>query len=264
MKLATLIIPLCIFLFLSCEEAEEEAINTLGTDVQVEMGEYLNDSQRTLMFKFFTTRDFGCINHRISYAMQQNTDELVIALEEVKEPEACLKAMGPASAFVEVGALNIGEYDFTLNIGQAISNTGMLTVTPEAYELALYDELGMTIESVALQRVPKGAVWGTVQFFQERNDTFAKSFVNQLTRLGATTDKFNEGDYGFFQVDASGKITQPTFTLENPPFTFLLNNRGEQQELVSLLSEVHRNYGEEIAIRLRTADGEEFRSWDLP
>ena len=264
MKLAALTVSLCLIIFTSCEEADQEVINTLGTDVQVEMGEYLEASQRTLMFKFFTTRDFGCINHRIIYATQQTSDKLVIALEKVEEPEACLKAMGPASAFVEVGSLNIGEYDFTLNIGQAISNTGTLSVTPEAYELSLNDELGMTIETVELKRVPKGAVWGTVQFFTERNDTFAKSFVTQLTRLGATTDKFNEGNYGFFQVDASGKITQPTFTFENPPFTFLLNYRGDSQELVSLLSEIHRKYGEEIAIRLRTASGDEFRSWDLP
>ncbi|MEQ9442067.1 MAG: hypothetical protein RIG62_23710 [Cyclobacteriaceae bacterium] len=264
MKLSALAIPfLAVWLF-ACEEPGEEQINTLGTDIQVEMKEYLDDQQRTLMFKFFTARDFGCINHRISYAYQQQIDGIAIALNKVEEPDACLKAMGPASAFVEIGSLNNGEYEFSLQIGDDITNTGKLVVTPESYQLALNGDAGMNLETVLLQRVPKEAIWGTVQFFNESNDSFAKSFVAQLTKMGATEDKFQEGEYGFFQVDASGKITQPTFTDENPPFTFLLNFNGDQDDVISLLSEVNRNHGDEMAIRLYTANGDEFRSWDLP
>lgn len=265
MKLTVLLtLSLCWLLFSACDESEEEAINTLGADVQVEMGEYLSETQRTLMFKFFTLRDFACINHRISYSAQQSSDALVIALEKVEEPSACLKAMGPASAFVEVGSLNVGEYDFTLHIGEAITNTGKLTVTPESYELALNDEAGMIIETVNLQRVPKSALWGTIQYTTNRDDSFSRSFVSRLTQFGATQDKFSEGDYGFFRVDASGKITQPMLTGESTPFTFLMNYQGDRDEIISLLSEMNRTYGDEVAIRLRTASGDEFRSWDLP
>lgn len=264
MKLTILTISLLALGLLGCEEPNEELVNTLGSDVRVEMKEYLDDQQRTLMFKFFTARDFSCINHRISYSFQQAVDGISISLKSIEEPDACLKAMGPASAFVEVGSLNYGEYNFQLQIGEDINNTGTLVVSPESYQLVLNGDAGMSLETVQLQRVPKGAIWGTVQFTDERNDSFANSFVAQLAKLGATEDKFSEGDYGFFQVDASGKVIQPSFANESQPFTFLMGFRGDRSGVLSLLNEVHRSYGDQIAIRLNMANGEEFRSWDLP
>ena len=263
MKLTVFANLLLIVLLFACEESTDEAVNTLGTDVDVEMKEYLNGTQRSLMFKFFTTRDFGCINNRINYSFQQSTDGLAITLLEVEEPSACLKAMGPASAFVDVGSLNIGTYDFTLHIGKSISNTGTLTITPESYQLVLNGEAGMNLENLQLQRIPKNTIWGTVKFDGAADESLARSFVNQLTKLGATQDRYTEGNYGFFEVDATGKMIQPMVTNEHQPFTFLMGYQGDQEEVISLLSEIHRNYGDQVMIRLNMADGQEYRSWDL-
>ncbi|MEM6842310.1 MAG: hypothetical protein AAF944_09290 [Bacteroidota bacterium] len=263
MKLTLRALIFCLAGLFACEESADEALNTLGTDVDVEMREYLDGNQRSLMFKFFTTRDFGCVNHQINYSLRQETSGLAIRLQEVEEPSTCMKAMGPASAFVDVGSLNIGEYDFTLHIGEAITNTGVLTVTPELYELVLNGEAGINLETVQLHRVPKHALWGTIQFLGKPNEGFANAFVNQLTKLGAIQDKFDEGNYGFFKVDATGKVSPPMVAEKDSPFTFLLNYRGDESELMALLSEMNRTYGDEIAIRLRTAQGHELRSWDL-
>ncbi|WKN42915.1 hypothetical protein [Tunicatimonas pelagia] len=263
MKLTLRALIFCLVGLFACEESADEAINTLGTEVDVEMKEYLEGDQRLLMFKFFTTRDFGCINHRIDYNLQQQTDGLAIHLNEVEEPTACLKAMGPASAFVDVGALNIGEYEFSLHIGEAITNTGVLTVNPESYQLVLNAEAGMNLETIQLQRIPKNALWGSIRFLNKPSDNIANSFVAQLAKLGATQDKFEKGDYGFFEVDASGKVSPKTVTGDASPFTFLMNYRGDEAELVALLSEINRNYGDEVNIRMRTAQGNEYRSWDL-
>jgi len=263
MKLTLRALIFCLVGLFACEESADEAINTLGTEVDVEMKEYLEGDQRSLMFKFFTSRDFGCINHRISYNFQQENSGLAIRLNEVEEPAACLKAMGPASAFVNVGSLNIGEYEFSLQIGEGITNTGMLNVTPESYQLVLNAEAGMNLQTIQLQRIPKNALWGSVQFLDKRSDNITNSFVNQLSKLGATQDKFDKGDYGFFEVDASGKVSPKTVTGDVSPFTFLMNYRGDETELVALLSDINRNYGDEVTIRLRTAQGSEYRSWDL-
>ncbi len=263
MKLTLRALIFCLAGLFACEESADEALNTLGTDVDVEMREYLDGTQRSLMFKFFTTRDFSCINHRINYSVQQEINGLAIRLQEVEEPSACMKAMGPASAFVDVGSLNVGDYDFTLHIGEAITNTGVLTVTPESYQLVLNGEAGMHLETVQLQRIPKDALWGTVQFPGKPNENLANTFVNQLTKLGATQDKFDEGNYGFFEVDATGKVSPPMVAEKSSPFTFLLNYRGDESELTALLSEINRTYGDEVAIRVHTARGSEYRSWDL-
>lgn len=263
MKLTVLATLLFVVSLFACEESGEEAVNTLGTDVDVEMKEYLNGTQRSLMFKFFTTRDFSCINNSISYSLQQGADGLAIVLNEVEEPTACLKAMGPASAFVDVGSLNIGEYDFSLQIGKSIINTGKLTVTPESYELVLNGEAGMNLKTLQLQRVPKNSLWGFIRFQGEADESLARSFITQLTNLGSTQDRFEEGDYGFFEVDAAGKMTQPMVTNERQPFTFLMGFHGDQEEVASLLSEMHRNYGDKVQIRLQMANGREYRSWDL-
>ncbi|MGB3589549.1 MAG: hypothetical protein WBA23_23585 [Tunicatimonas sp.] len=263
MKLTLRALIFCMVGLFACEESADEAINTLGTEVDVEMKEYLEGDQRLLMFKFFTTRDFGCINHRISYNFQQGISGLAIQLNEVEEPTACLKAMGPASAFVDVGSLNTGEYEFSLQIGEDITNTGILNVRPESYQLVLNAEAGINLRTIQLQRIPKNALWGSVQFLNKPSDNIANSFVTQLTKLGATQDKFDKGDYGFFEVDASGKVSPKTVTSEASPFTFLMNYRGDETELVALLSEINRNHGEEVNIRLRTAQGSEYRSWDL-
>lgn len=246
----------------SCNDAPElESVNTLGTDVQFSMAEYFEPGQRTLSFKFLTQKDFPCINYRIKSEHQLEGHEIRIRLTEVEGADVCLEAIAPASTFLDLGELNHGKYPITIEVGEALVNTGTLTVTEDDFALLMNEEDGLIIQTPRLRRIPTGVIWGRVQA-TERTMTpgVAQHFAERLQRVGALPRTLAEGDYGYFAVDPSGTITLPAAPNES---FFLLDYRGELSQLESSMQEIRETYGDEVSVSLRTADGDELKSWAL-
>ena len=263
MKLTVIIGLLSIVLLFSCDDtAESELVNTLGTDVQFSMAEYFEPGQRTLSFKFLTQKDFPCINYRIKSEYRMEGETIVVSLSEVEGADVCLEAIAPASSFLDVGELATGEHPMVIEVGEALVNTGTLTVTDEAFELVMNEEQGLVIETPRMSRIPDGVIWGTV-YASEPNAVggATQDVLNQLQGLGATTPLLAEGDYGYFSVDASGAIVSTSVSPRRTESLFLLDYQGEPANLTRLVEEVADTYEGRVAVSLRTAAGDEFKSW---
>ena len=260
-----LTIPACLLsglLLFSCDDAAEpESVNTLGTDVLFSMAEYFEPGQRTLSFKFLTQKDFPCINYRIKSDYRIEGQSLAISLSDVEGADVCLEAIAPASSFLDLGELATGDYPVIIKVGDALTNTGTLTVTDESFSLVMNEEKGLIIQTPRLLRVPKGVIWGSVYASEPGTvGNATQDFLNRLQSLGASQKMLTEGDYGYFSVDASGHIITAASRTEN---TFLLDYQGKTADLARLMEEVASAYGDKVDISLRTAAGDELKSWML-
>ena len=263
MKLTITTGLLSAILLFSCDDAAKfEQVNTLGTDVQFSMAEYFEPGHRTLSFKFLTQKDFPCINYRIKSDYRMEGETLVISLSEVQGADVCLEAIAPATSFLDVGELAIGEYSVVIEVGEALTNTGTLTVSAESFDLVMNQEQGLFIETPRLLRIPSGMVWGTV-YASEPNVVggATQDVLNRLQGLGATAPLLPEGDYGYFSVDASSTVINSSVSADRTESMFLLDYEGKSADLVRLIEEIADTYEGHVAVSLRTAAGDELKSW---
>lgn len=258
-------IAACLFsgiLLFSCDDAETESVNTLGTDVQFSMAEYFESGERTLSFKFLTQKDYPCINYRIKSNYQTEGESLVVSLSEVEGADVCLEAIAPAASFLDIGELATGDYPIIIKVGESLVNTGTLSVSPEAFELTMNEEQGLMVETPRLLRVPQGVIWGNV-FASETGvaASVAEQLLSRLQSMGATSTMLEAGNYGYFSVDASGQMTNALGTSDQTESVFLLDYQGESSDLSSLVEEIASLYAGQVSFSLRTSAGDELKSW---
>ncbi len=245
--------------FLACgDSAELDSVNTLGTDVQFSMAEYVELGQRTLSFKFLTVDDYPCINYRIASEVRREGSAITVSLREIQGADVCLEAVAPAASFLDVGELSPGEYPITIEVGASLANRGTLLVTEEAVELLLGQTEGLIVPTSRMLRVPEDIIWGTVRASTEHAGV-SNQLILRLRSLGAASKLLPEGDYGYFSVDAVGSV-RPSSLTSGQDNLFVLGFRGEASNLEQLVNEVADTYGHEVTVSLRTSRGDEFRN----
>lgn len=249
-----------LFLF-SCDDAPElEPVNTLGTDVQFSMAEYFEPGARTLSFKFLTQKDFPCINYRIQSEYRREGQEIHISLSDVEGADVCLEAIAPASTFLDLGELANGDYPMVIQVGESLVNTGTLTVSDEAFGLTMNEEQGLIVTTPRVLRIPEGVIWGQASHTSEATGAGVGQYlVSRLQEVGATPQRLPEGNYGYFTVDASGTTTSSTAPSES---LFLLEYQGDIEAITPLVKETAGLFSG-ASISLRTAEGDELKSWAL-
>ncbi len=264
MKTTSFAFLILLLFVLGCENETAQPVNTLGSEVELSMTEYVEDNQRTLTLKFLTRKDFPCINYQIKHSLRMDDQSVNIILEKVEESDVCLDAIGPASAFVELGQLPEKEYNLTIQLGESIVKSGTLTVSKNTYQIDMHDYDGVELLNPELFRIPDQTVWGVLKYERsEQNKEIFKYFEQVMDRAGASSKKFAEGDYGYFSVGADGKITQPLTSreilVEQP---FLFDFSGDEDDLKMVLKQINSQHGD-VQIRIYDAQGHEYRNWDL-
>jgi hypothetical protein len=253
-----------LLFFVSCESENAEPVNTLGSEVELSMSEFIEQDSRTLTLKFLTLKDFPCINYRIKHQLYMDEQSVRVVLQEVEASDICLDAIGPAAAFVEIGNLEPKDYNLSIQLGESIINSGTLSVSKESYQINLAENQGIQLLNPDLNRIPQQAVWGQIKFPQSEDyKEFMEFFNSTMEVAGASSKKFAEGDYGYFKVAADGKISQPLNAQEKlVEQAFLLDFSGDREDLQMVMQQINTKY-KDVQIRLYNARGEELRNWDL-
>lgn len=232
----------------------------VDSDIKIEMWETMDSTKRTLQFNCSTEKAYGCSNYGISKTFSKSSDKIDIDFNGILIYDFCLTALGPATTTIDFGTLPNGTYNLNIKVAKEKSN-GQLIVTPDYYEIKLDNQKQLQIINSPLQRVPTNTIWGTVGYHTSSSATLVQSFINSLQNLGATTQTYQSGDYGYFQVDSSGQILPPQnhgYYFVKP---FILNYNGNTSALHTLVKDYGVNYGDALTITLYTTKGEIFRSW---
>lgn len=260
MKTTYLLTAISALLF-SCESEPEEQINTLGSEISLSIAEYLDPQQKNLTFKFLTEKDFPCINYRIAHQVQRIGNTITVELTGIEEADVCLDAIGPATAFVDFSNLAEGDYELIIKVGEAISNQGVLSVSPDAYQVFMEEPKGLVIENAELLRIPDNIIWGTIKYdAQQKAKGLYTDLMSSLQGIGAREKRLSEGNYYYFDVDATGRIRPKNAAVDVAEEPFVMEFSGDTDQLVNVLGQISKLYGEEAMVRIYNTKGEEFKN----
>ncbi len=251
-----------IFLFLAllpaCQpENTDPNVNiAISDELQVELWEILDASQRMLELRITTLEELDCENYSISFSFNQLGNNTVISINNILPPHECIPGLAPASNQIEIGHFSEGEYPIQLNLkNNEIVNLGLLKVKPRFYELAMESDYGIFIPWKLLKTVPEDLIWGYLNIEDAADEnSILEEFSN---RLAPWTEEIglSQGEYGYFNVEGGTAISikdQQETINEN---IFLLKQTGSQDELKTALDDLRSEFSNQVSIKAFLSDG---------
>ena len=90
--------------------ATRPAPGPVDSTVHVELAETIPSALGTLRLLLRTERRYGCSNMQLVTSLRTSPDALQLGIAGVRAPGVCLTSLAPASAQVDLGHLETGEY----------------------------------------------------------------------------------------------------------------------------------------------------------
>lgn len=252
---------LLLFLGISaCQTADiDPDINIdISDELQVELWEVLDESQRMLELRVTTLETLDCENYSISFALTQSGNSSTVSINNIVPPHECIPGIAPASNQINLGYFQEGEHPIHLNLrNNEITNHGKLIIKPRFYQLEMESDHGIFIPWDILKKVPEDLVWGYLTI----EDADAAEQITILeefhTRIAPWTETIglSQGAYGYFTIENGIptviKDRQDTVT-EN---LFLFEQMGNRVELIEAINNMRNEFGSQVSINAFLSDG---------
>lgn len=244
---------LCTLFSCGDDQQSIDIIEDIGNDLEFSLWEKLGPGDsRTLEFHVSTIDEYGCKNAIIPYQLVQTFYNIDVNFLGVTTPDGCEPGLAPARAEVAVAPLSAQEYRFSVRLRDVINNAGMLLIDPDKYELKLDDTKGLLFPYRILMRIPPNCLWGYVS---QVASSPAQSFLTDLS--GYTKPLLlSEGNYGYFQVDPSGKLTMTFSDQDASHQTFFYGYDDQTSDQIKALLSDYRQANPDLAFHIFTSKGE--------
>jgi len=269
-RLLSLALPLVVLASSCLSHSTRPVPIPVDSTVHLELAETLPSAQGVLRLLLRTEREYGCLNTRIITALTRSPGSIQVAILGIQNPPVCAMAVGPATAGVDVGYLEPGEYQlrFVLN-GAAIESR--LLVTPDAYRIVGGNASGLIVDHSTLRRVPETMLWGWIGATDAADPAAVTSYLEALQALGVEPHVFATGRYSpviesagdVFFIDDHGGIVLGG-ALGFPRFQpYVFRFAGDPDRMIGLLKDLGRRYRGTVLAEVDTWNGAVLRSWVL-
>jgi len=229
-------------------------------NIVIRLIEHVDSTQRTLTLTCGTEEKYMCSNYSIAFSHTVINGKISLNFTDIIKPATCMRAIGPATATINLGALNNMNYEIEINIGGS-KIIGQLAVSNNSYHVTIPDQSKVKFVNPDLYRVPDNTIYGTVNYHSGTTSAIAQKFLDSLKHYGATTALFIPGDYGSFQIEDNGQIKQTLNTAYYFTQNYIYNYNNSSESLKNLVKHFGVQYPDLIQIRLYTTRGETFYSW---
>lgn len=221
----------------------------------IDMLEILDIGDNLLTLQIKTIRNENCLNTGIDYSLRQSGNQVGISLNKISPPLNCQPGSAPAQASINFEKLTLGNFDFSIDLLQTITNEGTLVNGASAYRLNMKTENGIQVLHNELLKIPENTIWGWISY----------SGSTQQAAAGALTDisllssgrSFDQGYYGYFEINEDQlSIRQSP---EDQVFLPVLTNIKPENiaALQELLQHYRREYQpEQLSIQLTNWQGQ--------
>ena len=245
--------------FSACSKGE---YGNVDSEINIRMVEIYDKSPRTFHLHCFTEKIYPCVNYPIIVVSQQSSNNIDISFKEVIETNLCATALGPATAYIDLGALSNGTYNLNLHNG-VMKQTGKLVVSSDNYKVDFGNNPAFRFTNTILNRIPEHTIWGYIGYHTQGTSSLVQSFLTALMNVGATKKLYLPGDYREFEIDKNGNIVQPG---KDSGFwfaqSFIFHYSGNIANVEQLVKQYAHDYGTEyMYISVYTDKGEQFLSW---
>lgn len=242
----------------SCKKTEVNS--TFNENIKIKMTETVDSVKRVLNMNCSTEKVFECSNYRMETNYTLSDNKITINFIKIIAPNICLTSIGPASAIISLSGLSNKIYELELNFG-SYKVSGQLNVTANSFVATLPTQTKVQFVNPDLKRIPYNTIYGTVHYHSSSTSSLVQKFIDTLQLYGATPTLYPQGDYGQFQIEASGQIKQ----IQDIGYYFtryyIFNYSGNSGQLQDLVKRFGINYGNLLLVTLNTTKGETFYSW---
>jgi len=248
--------------FAACKQADDPTILiNIENEFRVSMEESLEPGDNQLLLKVYTVEELECLNYEIFYSHSVSEGTVVASIDELVEPENCDVGMAHASAYINLGQLDVGTYALQLNLNNnSIVNNGLLVVNEHKYSVVLDTEHGLDIKPKELNKIPDGYFWGQINTASDLSSSINDDFLIELIQFSQNSN-LSDGNYAYFEID--DKVIEfeedipVSFT--NPhtsSFLFKMDSDGDSDAIKDLIETYRDNYMDKIDITATTSEGE--------
>jgi len=218
---------------LTFESCEKDKIETIALEtVNVDMLETVDYGTKIFGLTFKTDLETYPITYLIRSETNISGNQVNIQLKDIQKDghDDLNVATGPASCYINLGALGIGQYELHITKGLNV-NSGTFSIAADRVIFSLPSTEGLTINHDTLKRIPFGTVWGYVGYQNTSNQGLANNFISGLDARGAEPIQLSPGYYGYFSISDSGQIIQPIDENYSYYKEFVRNFLGEAEAL---------------------------------
>ncbi len=199
----------------SCKKEKADQLGIQGKDEPIEgnISAYMSPqvdykiSNKQFSITCKTEKGYPCSNYPIKYSINTNGNTISINLEAVTIQTICATAFGPAHCTIPLSHLKNGIYSLIFNV-RGNANRYELTITDKSYQLKpINSPKDVAFIGTELMKVPDNTAWGYLWNHDGSNpENSFNIFDSSLRAKGATPKTLSEGDYGYFKIDADGKL----------------------------------------------------------
>lgn len=246
----------------ACDLANNsQPITGIESQIIITPVEALGESSRSLSLVCNTEKIYPCINYPLLTNKVVNENGILITFEGVEETNICLTALGPATATLDLGLVEIGQRDLELNTF-VHRNIGNLTITDSEIILDFPQQNGIEVSRKVTKRVPGFTYWGIIGYHTESSIDQVAEFLQRLGNKGALFEKQVVGDYHYYQIDDDGEIV---VNRENSGYWFvegfIFRFEGNEEEFKENALSMSREYFPDLYVNIETFRGERIYNW---
>ncbi len=244
----------------ACQPADiEPDINIdISDELQIELWEVLDQSQRMLELRVTTLETLDCENYSISFALNQTVNNAIVSINNIVPPHECISGSAPASDQINLGHFQDGDHAIQLNLrNNEIVNLGKLIVRSDFYQLEMESNYGISIPWDYFKKVPENLIWGYLTI----NDTDITEQNLVLEAFNNRMDPWTEviglssGLYGYFTIENEIPIAVKDKKNTITKNLFLFKETGTRVELIEAINDLRNEFGNLASINMFLSDG---------
>jgi hypothetical protein len=249
-------ISLITFLALmGCSKSDNKKIIEIEKEFTFQPWQTLSETGSEFSLVAQTLKKQDCGGAKVNIIQQNDGKNLSIKINGITNPSVCGTQPEIASDTIKFTGLAKGLYNFKIILKDAIVNEGSLTVEDNRYSFNMFNLYGIEVPQTDIMRVPKGLIWGYVNYEQNQESQYTK-FETKLKKIATVQTDIAKGDYGFFVIgDQSNFNVKATINTKGVTKHLLYFLNSNNLALKDLVDEFRASTFE---VKFFTSDGKAF------
>jgi hypothetical protein len=243
----------------SCFLLENEITNgNINSKIKVTLRHQLSEDETKLTLLSETENIEPCFNFVIKTHESKQGNKISIKYLDILRSDFCLTALGPArSAFTFKPVLDVYDIEF---VNDGIRNEGQLKNLEDRFVLELANSQNVHITNSPLFKIPSYTYWGNVGYHRTESKDLVDEFISLLENQGADFRTFQDGNYGYFEIDG-GEVIPPNPHGYHFIETFVFIFEGNEDAFRDKILEFAEKHREDLNINLANYKGSQISLW---
>lgn len=259
--LQILIFSTTILLISACQgdDGSNNPVITIPVDFNLDFSEKLNANRNGFMMEVETIKQYECENYEVDFQVLESDGEFEITLEDIVEPLDCIAGTGHAHSTIDLELGNNTSYELFINLKDAISNRGILTVSPAKYSVMMEDLAGINWTKSELLRVPQTFIWGYISYEGDHSLELVNNFYETIEAEVEMTS-LEIGDYDYFLINENQELEMSTNALYDTVETFYFSYDSNANQLQEWVDKYNQNTeNAQMSLSIFTDKGQVFQ-----